>query len=340
MDAIRDPIYVVLSGVQGSIGSVGLWVVLFFAYFGVTAVIAGSDIRFSRYRNTGADAPFFENVSTLADFAVLNPLFIVLAVRSTTYMLLLPSLLQGSLGLRRESFDAATGQFAARIDSLLACVVCLVAAALGWAVYSRSLRAPEDCRPYCRNGRYIGIMTTLLMYIGLTYFYRAIVTTVYVLDVTREGFKLQEAVWRYGTRVLGRFETGFGWVAAVIALTAIIFAVHDLWLYRTGRVMRLVIVAALAATSILVYVGGLVGIHDNLSLVLDQASIRVVLGAGVGSPGLQTQLLAYLNAFPRWTLNLGDVVGLVSSQLAAIGATLVSGDALRDRFTFLRARRD
>ena len=328
---VQDPIYNVLARAEASLGAVGLGFALVVLFFGVATSLAWWEKDSEHYHDV-RNVPYFKNYSTLIDFAILDPLLIVLMVRSTKYMLALPGILRPSVAMSPQVFATKAAVFASRIGSWVPCAALLTAAAVAWVVYWRSLGSKGEAKKRHRpsaSGTYVGVVTVGLMYLILTYFYRAVVSGIFVLEATTEGFRLDELMWNYGTRSVGRFQYGFGWVAGVLAAIVVVFAVHDLLLYRRGRRMRVVAGSALlAGVTLFVFLGSLVGVHDNLVSVLDAVSLGLASAASSGDKTAALSL-ARVAQLPRWTLQFTDVVGMVSSQAIAVGATVLPGDAVK-----------
>lgn len=327
-----DPLLGSLYALHAALGPVGLFVVLVVLYLGVTSALAWSEVHSERYSNVG-NVPFFKNFSTLADFAFLDPLLIVLIVRSTSYMLSLPSRLEPLVAMDQTRFDQYTHKYDIAVASPIACVTLLTAALVAWAVYAHSLRKAKKAkpgRPRSRNGMYVGVMTSVVMYLILSYFYRAIVATWYVVKITSEGFATEASVWSYATTVIGRFQMGFGLVAATLAVIVVVFAVHDMWLYCRGRRRMRVIAASLlvASTTAVVLAGSLIGVHDNLALVVDEKVRTLVDGVQMVSVQASKDM-ATVTSLPVWTLRIADVSSLLLGQVASVLATLFSEQLLR-----------
>jgi len=326
---IHDRLMTFLLAAHEALGPIGLAIALSIAFFGVAAVLAFAERERSSYRNVG-NVPFFENFSTIVDFALLDPILIVLIVRSTQYMSELPSLLEPVVAVSPPSYASSAASFVWLFGSAQWCLALAGGALLAWLVYTRSLQTRARTLRWTErswNGTYIAVMTTVFMYLVLTYFFRAVVASLFVLDVTREGFRLNPQTWGYGAQLVGRFQVGFGWCAGVLAVIVVVFAVHDMWLYRTHkRRLRVAASTALAVITIAVYLASLLGVHDNLVAVVDEAVHELLASSGSGLGAAGTVRLASLRRLPVWTLPIANVAALFFWQGAGIISTMYSDD--------------
>ena len=58
----------------------------------------------------------------------------------------------------------------------------------------------------CLNEIWLGIMTSLTIFMVVSYIIRAVVCSVYIINVTREGFVKIPDVWNYGLELISRFK--------------------------------------------------------------------------------------------------------------------------------------
>lgn len=78
-----------------------------FIFLGVPSLTALFEHRTARYK-AGGNVPFHRNVSTIIDFAFLNPVMVVVAAYTTSRMYTLPTLLQNKLALPVGEFQSLT----------------------------------------------------------------------------------------------------------------------------------------------------------------------------------------------------------------------------------------
>lgn len=346
-DRVGDFLMDFLLTLHMRMGSVLLGLVIALAYAGVTSVLALLERRWTGRSETG-NVPFFQNFSTLLDFAVLDPVLIVLAVRATEEMFRLPNVIEHSVAISWGTAVILKQHYLGLVTSNLVAPVTASLGAAAWIIYAIRLRPEYSTRERVRmlslTGCYIGIMTAVLIYVVASFTYRAFVTVWYVSMVTQDGFLTDKVEWQLAMEEIGGFLGRVNSVYLVLTLILLMFAVHDLLIYKrrfprrrlrvvgTMAFVVLVAITALAVPVVTVHEHALAAKRKHLELLY--AERRLV------APDTRETIerkISEIKSLEEWPLKLGGGILPIAGYVLA----LLASEAVRksmDLFDKRRAR--
>ena len=152
----------------------------------------------------------------------------------------------------------------------------------------------------------------------LSYIIRATICSLYIIVVTKEGFIEDPEIWNYGLEIVSRFQIGFSWVTIIIAVIIIVFFFHDYYISKEKPAktpaLRFISGCMLAAIMIIILLNSVVGVRDNLLLVVDSAMLKEIQQT--------TPSLELLQKLKTWPLGVPQIFGAIFSQILAIAVAV------------------
>jgi hypothetical protein len=334
---------------RGRMGTVLLGLAIAMAYAGVTSVLAVLERRWTGRSETG-NVPFFQNYSTLVDFAVLDPVLIVLAVGATEEMFRLPAAIEGSVAIPWDTAVTLKQRYLELLTSKLVAPVTASLGAAAWIIYALRLRPEYSMRERARAmtfvGCYIGIMTAVLIYIVASFTYRAFVTVWYVSVVTRNGFVGDKIEWGLGMEEIGGILSRVNSVYLVLTLILLMFAVHDLLIYKRRFPKRRLRVVGTMAFVVLVAVTALavpvINVHEHVVATKRTQLDLLYAGRRLAPTNTREAIelkISEIKSLEEWPLKVsGGILPIAGYMFALLASELVrrSIDALERRRTIGR----
>lgn len=243
-----DPIIAQLLALHEHHGPVILALFLAIVFGGVLVVLALIESRTGRIRRM--QIPLWTNFSTLIDFALLNPILIVLIARSTQRILALPATLTVSLPLSAPELLKLNGSFGHdlflwRQFSFWAALLSLAAWSI-YALYTHTSRRPQHVLgSLTLTASWIGIVTGLLMYLLLMFSVLTWTTARHIAALTRDGFRLDVEHWTHGCEVVGGVVGSMIVVWFIFVVIVALFFLQDVVVFhRRFRIGRLRVAAS------------------------------------------------------------------------------------------------